>query len=160
MNVKKTMIRLITIEDVQRVNELYFALFKLTSETEPYYHKPTYQNEDFLKSVVDQHNGFVGYVYEKDDLIIGFVIAQLQASPPYECFKQLNAVYLMDIVVDEHYRGHGIGAKLMNKVKDWGLQNEVDYLELSVLAKNEKAYQLYLREGFVPYNISMRSKLK
>lgn len=154
------MIRLIAIDDIQRVNELYFALFNLTAETEPYYHKPTYQNEDFLKSVIEQQNGFVGYVYEKDDLIIGFVIAQLQTSPPYECFKQLNSVYLMDIVVDEHYRGHGIGAKLIEKIKDWGVQKDVDYLELSVLAKNEKAYRLYLREGFVSYNISMRSKLK
>lgn len=154
------MIRLIGKEDIQRVNELYFALFKLTAQTEPYYHKPTYQNEDFFKSVIDQQNGFVGYVYEKNDLVAGFVIAQLQTSPPYECFKQLNSVYLMDIVVDEHYRGQGIGAKLIDKIKDWSFRNDVDYLELSVLAKNKKAYQLYLREGFVPYNMSMRSKLK
>ncbi len=154
------MIRFIAKEDIQRVNELYLALFKLTALAEPYYHKPTYQNEDFLKSVIDQQNGFVGYVYEKDDLVVGFVIAQLQTSPPYACFKQLNSVYLMDIVIDEHYRGQGIGAKLIDKIKDWGVQNDVDYLELSVLAKNKKAYQLYLREGFEPYNISMRSRLK
>lgn len=52
-----------------------------------------------------------------------------------------------------------IGQRLIDAIKDWGLLNKAEYLELSVLAKNQKAYQLYLREGFEPFEISMKIKL-
>lgn len=139
------MIRLISQQDIPQVNELYYSLFKQTAELEPFYHKASYQKEEFLRIVADQKDGFVGYVYEKEEKIIGFVIAELQTAPSYECFKSSRSAYLMDIVVDTQYRGQGIGKKLIKKIKEWSINNKVDYLELNVLAKNESAYNLYLR---------------
>lgn len=152
------MIRLISQQDIPQVNELYYLLFEQMAEIEPFYFKASYQKEEFLQTVVTQKEGFVGYVYEKDKKIIGFVIAQLQQAPPYECFKSLKCAYMMDIVVNAQYRGHGIGKKLIEEIKKWSMDNKADYLELNVLAKNKNAYNLYLRENFVPYTISMRIK--
>lgn len=154
------MIRLISTEDIKYVNEMYFALFKLNAEMEPLYHESTYQDKNFLNKVIGQEDSLVGFIYEQDNLVVGFAIAQLQTAPASNCFKELKSVYLIDIFVEEHYREHGFGSQLIGKIKDWGIHNKVDYMEFSVLAKNKKAYQLYLKEGFVPYNISLRSKLK
>lgn len=65
----------------------------------------------------------------------------------------------MDIVVDGTMRGKGIGKALLDRVKQWAKEQEADYLELSVLAKNTLAEALYLREGFDTYSISMRMKI-
>ncbi|RZL00108.1 MAG: GNAT family N-acetyltransferase [Pedobacter sp.] len=169
------MIRPLTTNDLDRVNELYFSLFQLTAETAPNYHQPAYQDKDFLAMVSRQENGFMGYVYEVQEQdvqnlqeeqdfqsghIAGFVIAQLQSSPPYNCFKPLKAAYLMDIVVDEKFRGQGIGTQIIRAIKEWGSHHETDYLELSVLAKNERAMQLYMNEGFEAHSISMRIRMR
>lgn len=154
------MIKLFAHEDIPQINELYRQLFEYVADKEPDYLKTSYQDENFLKTVVDQRDGFIGYVFEDKGEIKGFILAQTQTTPPYNCFKPLSLVYIMDILVDSNTRGLGIGTKLIDKVKAWSLEQGVDYIELSVLTKNSKAYELYLREGFSPYMTSMRVKLK
>lgn len=154
------MIRPFIHQDIPQINVLYLQLFEYIAEKEPDYLKASYQDENFLKTVVDQRDGFIGYVFEEEGKIKGFILAQVQTTPPYNCFKPLNLVYIMDILVDSNTRGLGIETKLIDKVKAWNLEQGVDYIELSVLTKNQKAYELYLREGFSPYMTSMRVKLK
>lgn len=154
------MIKLFAHEDIPQINELYRQLFEYVADKEPDYLKTSYQDENFLKTVVDQRDGFIGYIFEAEGEIKGFILAQVQTAPPYNCFKPLNLVYIMDILVDSNTIGLGIGTKLIDKVKAWSLEQGVDYIELSVLTKNSKAYELYLREGFSPYMTSMRVKLK
>ena len=153
------MVRRIEIADIEQVNQLYYKLFESLAELEPDYIRPTFQKIEFLETIVKQEAGFIGFVYEQDNEILGFIIAQKQQSAPYDCFKPLNGVYILDIIVDENHRGRSVGSQLIHAIKAWSLAIKAQYLELSVLSKNESAFQLYLKEGFTPFEVSMKIKL-
>lgn len=149
-------LRLFQQNDIPAVARLYRQLFEHVAELEPAYLQASEQDEKFLLQVCNGENGFVGYVAEVNGTIAGFAIAQQQASPPYACFRPLKSVYLMDMGVEQAFRGQGIGASLIAAVKAWASEQKADYLELTVHDANFKAARLYQREGFAPYSTSMR----
>jgi GNAT superfamily N-acetyltransferase len=153
-------IRNATLADVPHIKALYSLLFEQLANYEPDYLHPALQDETFLQKVVAAEDNFVAFIYAKDGKAKGFVIAKLEESPPYNCFVPLKCMYLMDIVVDQNMRGKGIGKALIDRTKQWAKEQEADYLELSVLAKNTSAEALYLREGFETFSKSMRMKIK
>ncbi|MDM1397303.1 GNAT family N-acetyltransferase [Myroides odoratimimus] len=153
------MIRKAHLEDIPTIQQLYFNLFEVMADLESHYMKAAQQDTAFIESVIKGENDFIIFAAEDDKEVQGFAIAQLQSAPPYNCFVQQRCVYLMDLVVDPDSRGKGYGKKLIHAVKEWGVQNKVDYFELNVLSQNKKAIDLYLREGFEPFNISMRMRL-
>lgn len=154
------MIREAQFNDIQNINNLYLILFGLMQQYEPDYMKASHQDEDFLKSVVAQENNLIAFVYEADNTVKGFAIAQMQETLPYNCLIPLKCIYLIDIVVDENSRGLGIGKALIDKVKEWGACNGSDYIELKVLTANKAAIELYEREGLTSFSISMWMKMK
>jgi len=153
------MIRKAHLDDIPAIHNLYSTLFDGMAALEPAYMKVAQQDTAFIESVIKGENDFIIFVAEDDKEVQGFAIAQLQSAPPYSCFVQQRLVYLMDLVVNPDSRGKGYGKKLIQTVKEWGVQNKVDYFELSVLSQNNKAIDLYLREGFETFNISMRMRL-
>ncbi|MDM1407426.1 GNAT family N-acetyltransferase [Myroides sp. DF42-4-2] len=153
------MIRKADIQDLTQVQELYEMLFSSMADLEPNYMKEAKQDESFIRSVILGENDFSIFVAEKEGQIQGFAIAQLQNSPPYNCFVQQRCVYLMDLVVNPRIQGKGFGTKLIERVKEWGQENKVDYFELNVLSTNQKAIELYKRMGLEPFSHSMRMRL-
>ncbi|MFD2902468.1 GNAT family N-acetyltransferase [Sphingobacterium anhuiense] len=153
-------IRKATSADLPQIKALYSLLFEQLANYEPDYLQPALQDEAFLQQVVAAADNFVAFIYTIDGEAKGFAIAKLEESPPYNCFVPLKCMYLMDIVVDQNMRGKGIGKALIDRIKQWAKEQEADYLELSVLAKNTLAEALYLREGFETFSKSMRMKIK
>ncbi|MCS3556269.1 MULTISPECIES: GNAT family N-acetyltransferase [Sphingobacterium] len=153
-------IRKATPADLPQIKILYSLLFEQLANYEPDYLQPALQDEAFLQQVVAAADNFVAFIYTIDGEAKGFAIAKLEESPPYNCFVPLKCMYLMDIVVDQNMRGKGIGKALIDRIKQWAKEQEADYLELSVLAKNTLAEALYLREGFETFSKSMRMKIK
>lgn len=153
-------IRKATSADLPQIKALYSLLFEQLANYEPDYLQPALQDEAFLQQVVAAADNFVAFIYTIDGEAKGFAIAKLEESPPYNCFVPLKCMYLMDIVVDQNMRGKGIGKALIDRIKQWAKEQEADYLELSVLAKNTLAEALYMREGFETFSKSMRMKIK
>ena len=69
------------------------------------------------------------YVYEYDTEIQGFI--------------GMNGEYIEGVFVSDEYQSQGIGARLLNYIK-----NNRDKLSLSVYQKNSRAISFYKREGF------------
>ena len=69
------------------------------------------------------------YVYEYDTEIQGFI--------------GMNGEYIEGVFVSDEYQSQGIGARLLNYIK-----NNRDKLFLSVYQKNSRAISFYQREGF------------
>lgn len=69
------------------------------------------------------------YIYEDNQQIQGFI--------------GLNGEYIEGIFVSNEYQSQGIGARLLNYIK-----NKKDKLSLSVYQKNSRAISFYHREGF------------
>lgn len=153
------MIRLAQNADLAAIQQLYTLLFKGMGELEPAYMKEAIQDKAFVESVIRGEQDFALFVVEDEGAIQGFAIAQLQNSPPYNAFVSQRCVYLMDLVVHPTTRGKGYGKALIQHVKEWGIENQVDYFELTVLHRNQQAIALYEREGFQPFSQSMRMRL-
>ncbi|WP_376709757.1 GNAT family N-acetyltransferase [Pseudochrobactrum lubricantis] len=61
-----------------------------------------------------------------------------------------RAIVVM-VYVKSEMRGQGIAQKLMQVVEAYARDNGFTQLELSVLAENKTAWQLYLREGYTEF---------
>jgi Acetyltransferases, including N-acetylases of ribosomal proteins len=57
-----------------------------------------------------------------------------------------SAILVVGIV--QAYAGRGLGRKLFEAIEEWGRQNGIHRLELTVQAHNERAVHLYRRCGF------------
>lgn len=153
------MLRKAQINDFPALQNLYEILFQNIAALEPNYMKEARQEEAFVQSAIREENDFVVFVVEDNGSIQGFAIAQLQNSPPYHAFVQQRCVYLMDLVVHPIARDKGYGKALIQRVKEWGIEKQVDYFELNVLTQNKRAIELYLREGLSTFSLSMRMRL-
>lgn len=153
------MIRKAQTTDLAGIQNLYTLLFQHLETLEPEYLQEATQDEAFIESAIRGENNFTLFVLEEEEVIQGFAMAQLQDSPPYAVFVPQRCVYLMDLVVLPTTRGKGYGTALIEHVKNWGIENQVDYFELTVMHRNQQAIALYEREGFRPFSQSMRMRL-
>lgn len=152
-------IRKANINDIARIRELYYELFKFTNGLEPKYIKAIEQSEDFIKLTIENDN-FENFVALVDDEIVGFLIITQDKTPEYECFYPRKFAHIIDIVVDAKNRKQGIASKLIEKAIEWGNERGLDYIDLDVLEKNPNAKRLYKSLGFNEYITTMKKEYK
>lgn len=68
--------------------------------------------------------------------------------------------YVTDVYVAADFRGTGVFQALMAKAIEHLKTLGVKSIKLNVVAKNERAYKAYLKEGFTPEEISLRKEIK
>tara|TARA_B110000196_G_C20834077_1_gene515150 strand:- start:189 stop:641 length:453 start_codon:yes stop_codon:yes gene_type:complete len=118
------------IDGISILFDLYRQFYKYQKDlnnSKNYLHKRIVNNESII---------FIGTENEK---IIAFV--QL-----YETFDSLNLskkLVLYDLYVLEKYRKLGIGRKLIDKSKDFAINNNLPRIELSTSIDNHNAQKLY-----------------
>lgn len=142
-------IRPATLNDTDRIAELYQQLFVLMAEYQSDRWRPAQQDRGFIENAVADEK-FCLLVAETEDGIAGFAFAQTQDTSPYACVVPRRFGYIFDIVVDPAVRGQGTGKKLLDAVKTWSKEQGHTHLELSVLPENTGALRLYEREGYQP----------
>lgn len=89
---------------------------------------------------VEHHEG-ICYVAERDDEVVGFSITG--PSPESEAAFHLYRIY----VLPEHWN-EGIGGRLLDRTIEDLLENDVERLELGVLAANDVGVSFYESQGF------------
>lgn len=102
------------------------------------YKKDLKNSQDYISKRITNNEStiFIGCNNKK---ILGFV--QL-----YKTFDSLNLdikLILYDLYVLPEYRKMGIGRKLMNKSKDFAIENSFQKIELSTAINNSNAQKLY-----------------
>lgn len=65
----------------------------------------------------------------------------------------------MDMIIKRSYRGKGIGTTLINEVKKWSKNRNLEYVELNVLPENINAIKLYEKQEFKNVMQTMRCVL-
>jgi ribosomal protein S18 acetylase RimI-like enzyme len=78
-------------------------------------------------------------------------IANLYIQP----FKKLSHQCLFAIIVDEKYRGKGVGTKLLGALIELAKTKSIEILHLEVYEGNP-AIRLYKKLGFIEYGIQKR----
>ena len=104
---------------------------------------PTFDASDFALLALIKSKSFFGFVVENNNKIAGF--GSLIVYPTI-----LNGIVgrIEDVVVDQEYRGQGIGRKIMQMLIRQAFNCEVDKINLTSNPKREAARRLYQSLGF------------
>ena len=70
-----------------------------------------------------------------------------------------RVLYLDTLAVEEQYRNRGIGAAILDWVKEYAREKGMDGIELQVNGRNLDARRMYARNGFREKSVNMELKL-
>lgn len=87
-------------------------------------------------------------VAESDGVVAGYVLLlkRMQSDELHESDVEYGLI--ADLVVDEDFRGDGIGRRLMQAAESTAKTNGVRWLRVAVIAGNDPARKLYAASGF------------
>ena len=93
----------------------------------------------------------IGYEDENTGKIIGFVHAQM-----YESFYSDLGLNILGLAVNPDFQGRGIGRKLMNKLEDHAVDNNISFIRLNSALKREEAHKFYEHIGYTCDKVQKR----
>lgn len=129
------MIRKIEIGDINCVflllNELYNNEINKQIFTKKY--------NDFLSD-----NNSYGILLIKDDKVVGVLIGRIINR----LVKNKNILFIDDLIVDNNYRGNGIGNSLLKEAITYAKDNDCETVELTSYLSNTSSHRLYEKVGF------------
>ena len=94
-------------------------------------------------NLVLQSKDHVAFIAEFDNKIVGWIGASQAIMIEVMPHCEING-----LVIDEHYRGMGIGKLLMDKVKNWAKENGNTRIGLHCNVKRTEAHLFYQHLGF------------
>ncbi len=103
-----------------------------------------YKKDNCKLFIAVEDNKIVGYIYVK---LLGAEALEIQPS------AMIDALY-----VEEDYRNKGIATSLISKAKEYCRDNKVNNITIRVFDKNEKAKNLYMKEGFNIDSLTLKYK--
>ena len=93
----------------------------------------------------------IGYEDENTSKIIGFVHAQM-----YESFYSDLGLNILGLAVNPNFQGSGIGRKLMNKLEDYAVDNNISFIRLNSAMEREEAHKFYEHIGYACDKVQKR----
>ncbi|MCW6073859.1 GNAT family N-acetyltransferase [Clostridium sporogenes] len=152
-------IRVATKDSIEDICRLYEELFSDMGSLQPTYFKSAEQDKIFLESIIASEKSDILMAIDNNEVIVGFALIQEQETPPFNCLVKHQYAYLMDMIIKRPYRGKGIGTTLINEVKKWTKDRNLEYVELNVLPENINAIKLYEKQEFKNAMQTMRCVL-
>lgn len=152
-------IRLATSQDVPIIDRLYLLLVAEMAKIAPGTIQPLLSSRsDYFKDYIEDPASEV-FVSEQEDNLNGFalVVEARTGSQPEEVPHHF--AFLIDIMVDQPARHHGIGQGLFDAVQQWSKKRQLEFVQLNVLAQNEDAMAFYQKNGFKADQITLKRPL-
>lgn len=87
-----------------------------------------------------------------DEDIVGYIAYDIKE-------KHSKKMHVDQLVITEKYRGHGLGKKLIEEVRNIGVKNNCDRIELDCWLFNTNALEMYEHIGFDRQRIIYEMKL-
>ena len=109
---------------------------------EPGERKTTVAEQEKIIASFQSTRERVMFVVEDSEQLVGFVVGVGQ-QPQRKTHCMSCVIGLRQSAV-----GQGLGQRLMTALEAWAWDHEFTRLELTVMAHNERAKRLYLRQGF------------
>ncbi len=151
-----TSIRKASIKDLEDILRLNKALFD--SETvfnDEYNLNWTYSKfgRDYFERMI---NSGIAIVAEIDKKVVGYLVASIHIFS----FRKDNPIAeLGNMYVEEKYRRHGIGKKLVNEMMQVAKEKGVKRVKVEAAFQNENAIKFYKSCGFEEFDIILQSRL-
>lgn len=150
-------IRKANITDINAIQELNHKLFELEYKNFDDTLKVGWSlgkdGEEYFTSMI---NNDIVFVAEYEDKIVGYLAGNIceQISYITESFAELD-----NICINEIYRNMGVGTLLIDEFKKYCKNQNIENIKVTASAKNSKAIQFYLKNGFEDYNVTLKCKI-
>ncbi len=139
-----------TQEHINPIIELWKKLMSIHKELDLVFFSSTDQFVDEYKfeieNSIDAHEKTI-FIATDNDKLIGYVTVEIVrfSHLPYNLYPHCS---IGDIMIEEEYRNHGIGKKILEEIKKWAKSYETYKIETNVFSKNKSAYTFFKSQGF------------
>ena len=150
-------IRIATINDLNAVQELNNSLFELEFNNFDDTLKVGWPFEkdgkEYFEYMIENE---IVFVAEAEEKIVGYLAGSIceQISYITETFAELD-----NMCIDDQYRRFGIGTLLINEFKKYCKEKNIQNIKVTASAKNSRAIQFYIKNGFEDYNVTFKYKI-
>lgn len=155
----KIIIRRATESDIEIVQQFGYELLDFERKNwdnslDPKWPFTESGKQKYLEAIKDKYT----IIAEMDGKSVGFLIGKIIKAPAGGA-RHLSQARVENIYLNEGVRGSGIGAKLIENFRDFCYSNDVNRLDVSVLADNEAAVEFYKKMGFKPRSLNLSQEL-
>ena len=160
LDMSEVKVEIATVEDAEDIAKIAYQVAKMHDEAMPEYFKTVAEDEQ-LRNIREMLNDnkitvFKAVVAGK---VCGFLFLEMiHRQSKGLMFSKLG--YVLNLGVDEVYRGQGIGTALIAFAEKHVREQGGEALDLNVFAFNKDAIRLYERLGYDVIDVSMRKVLK
>lgn len=151
-------IRCANLSDVELIQNLNYKLFELE--------KKNYDStlvldwplsEEGKKYFEDLINNEYVIIALKGEDVTGYLAGSINEKGAYELIQygEIN-----NMLVDDKYRGLGIGKQLINKFKEYCKSNNITNLKVVASSKNKNAIEFYRKQGFNDFDITLTMNME
>lgn len=140
-------------QDIEQVTKYGLILLKQHSDLDPYFTPLKTVDvlyRKYLEGFLDSADKLL-LVAEKNGKLMGYAAGEIQTRPPL--FEITKNGYINDVFVDEEFRKRGIANMFLKELKTWFKSKDIQYIELSVHAKNEIGKKTWAKFGFDAFEI-------
>ncbi|MCT2344677.1 GNAT family N-acetyltransferase [Niallia taxi] len=142
-------IRQATINDLEKIMEVAAKTVKIMNEEGNDQWSDKYPAEKDFKADIENSALFVAFM---DDKVVGSIAIDRIGGKNYDLIEWTlpdNNYYVIHrLMVDPEIRGGGIASKLLSFAEVFARENDTFYLKTDTYAINEKAQNLFLKNGF------------
>ena len=155
-------IRLATLNDVDSISQLYHEFWQHIRSTQPQYNKKGLEDGYYPSSMILDKDSDI-YVALTHGKMVGFVHINECPVDPLDCLVENRYdkyAEIVDFVVSAPYRNAGVGSKLMDAIKTWCKNRNLEYIQLFSLANTNDAIGKFRQKGFTIMFLTMRCKIR
>ncbi len=115
---------------------------------------------DNLLEKINKHKGII-FLAKADNKVIGCIAGIIEKQKPenlLECVPT-KASRVLEVYVDEKFRGKSAGSQLMKKFEDYCKKSGCDFIRVEVFVPNSKAHTFYQKMNYNNRIIDMLKKI-
>lgn len=150
--------RLADKEDAPQLVQMRWDFQMEEREIDPKYDRQAFFEEcsEFVEAGISSNDWACWVAEENGDIVSHIYVRRIRKIPkPKRSWDEIG--YVTNVYTKPQYRGKGIGKHLMEKVKEWAVECD---LELLIVWPSERAVPFYEREGFSVKNEIMELILR
>jgi ribosomal protein S18 acetylase RimI-like enzyme len=150
-------IRLATEADLERVGDIFSEANRFHAGLVPEVFQvanPIVTPEWFDGVLKDPRTAL--FVAELEEEVVGVASVELKTNLSDPIFRQRRYAYVEAIAVAASHRNQGVGRRLMERIHQWGREQGITEVELTVWERNGQAIGFYRKLGYQMWRRTMR----
>lgn len=143
-------IRKAIVDDFEKLKPLYNELDELHRSNHPEIFVDNtidIRTKNMIEEIIKNPEKEL-FIAEIKSEIVGLAECYTSYSLNNPIFKKRKWIQLNFIVVKQEYQMLNIGSLLLEKVKKWAKEREINEIELNVFSFNKSAIEFYNKKGF------------